>query len=118
MAPVKKAGITHWQREAASVLRALLAAHRVTNKRLSHLLAAFGPAEPAKSISNKIARGTFSFAFFLRSMRALGKTEVRFLLTELSSDERAQIAYEAKRQKRRAGPKGKSMNRVEDKKTA
>lgn len=107
MTSVKKTRTAHWQREATSVLRSMLALNGVSNKRLSHLMEAFGPPEPAKSISNKISRGTFSFAFFLRCLRALGKTELRLMLPELSAEQRAQIAHEAKRQKRRAGPKKK-----------
>lgn len=41
-------------------------------KELSRALETLGIEESPKVLSNKINRGTFSFAFFLQCMRALG----------------------------------------------
>jgi len=108
-----KGSLGHWEREAAAVLHAYLTSHRITIKRLTHLLEVSGRPQPAKSINNRITRGQFSFAFFLRCMRALEKTEVRLPLPELSEDDRALIARDAAHQRRRAPPRKKKTKAAE-----
>ena len=66
----------YWQQEARRILRAQLARKNMNFKALSAALEATGVQEGAKVLSNKINRGTFSFAFFLQCMRVLGIMEV------------------------------------------
>lgn len=66
----------NWQQEARRLLRAQLVNKDLNYKELSRALEAVGVDESAKSLSNKINRGTFSLAFFLQCMRALGVTSV------------------------------------------
>lgn len=61
-----------WQPDARRLLRAQLALKDMGYKDLSRALEAIGIDESPKVLSNKISRGTFSFAFFLQCMRALG----------------------------------------------
>lgn len=61
-----------WQLDARRLLRAQLALKDMRYKDLSRALEAIGIDESPKVLSNKISRGTFSFAFFLQCMRALG----------------------------------------------
>lgn len=104
MATVSKAERTFWHKEATTVLRTLLAARRCSYKQLSRLLEDLGEREPEKTLSNKINRGSFSFLFFLKCMYALGFTDVRFLLTNLSPAERKNVREEARKQRRRRFP--------------
>ena len=66
-----------WPREARRILRAELARKDIGYKELSRALETVGIQEDAKALSNKINRGTFSFAFFLQCMQALGVDTVR-----------------------------------------
>jgi hypothetical protein len=104
MATVSKSERTFWHTQATSVLHTMLASRRITYKQLSRLLEGLGELEPEKTLSNKINRGTFSFQFFLKCVRALGITDVRFLLEELSAADRAGIRRAAKAQRRRSFP--------------
>jgi hypothetical protein len=61
-----------WQLDARRLLRAQLALKDMSYKELSRALESIGIDESPKVLSNKISRGTFSFAFFLQCMRALG----------------------------------------------
>lgn len=104
MPTVKKAERTFWHKEATLVLRTQLAARRVSYKQLSRLLSDLGENEPEKTLSNKINRGTFSFIFFLKCIYALGRSDVRFLLSDLSPEELAKVREQALRQQRRRYP--------------
>lgn len=66
-----------WKQEARRLLRAQLALKDVTYKGLSRALLSVGVDEEPKVLANKIARGTFSFSFFLQCMRALDIDVVR-----------------------------------------
>jgi hypothetical protein len=66
-----------WKQEARRLLRAQLALKDVTYKGLSRALLSVGVDEEPKALANKIARGTFSFSFFLQCMRALDIEVVR-----------------------------------------
>jgi hypothetical protein len=62
-----------WQREARRILQVELARKDIGYKELSRALeAACGVDIDPKALSNKVGRGTFSFAFFLQCMKALG----------------------------------------------
>ena len=60
-----------WQKEARRLLRAQLVLKDMGYKELSRALESVGVEESPKALSNKISRGTFSFAFFLQCMKAL-----------------------------------------------
>lgn len=62
---------------ARKLLRAQLNSKDMTYKRLSRALLSVGVDEEPKALANKIARGTFSFSFFLQCMRALDIEVVR-----------------------------------------
>lgn len=74
--------MTNWNQEARRVLRAELARKDVSYKRLVQLLGNIGVEETQSSITNKLSRGSFSFAFFLQCMAAIGKTTIEITLGE------------------------------------
>ena len=59
--------------EAARILKAELARKDITYKRLALLL---GSDVTEKQLSMRINRGSFSFSFFVRVMRAIGTDKV------------------------------------------
>ncbi|KYP10254.1 MAG: hypothetical protein A0129_13930 [Limnobacter sp. CACIAM 66H1] len=61
-----------WEVEARRILRAELARAGVGYKTLAVRLAVLGIEESEANLSNKIARGKFSFVFFLQCMKAIG----------------------------------------------
>jgi len=72
-----------WNVEASRILRGELARRGVSHKRLSQLLSVIGVDETPSAITNKMSRGTFSFAFFLQCMKALGRTHIEVSLEEI-----------------------------------
>lgn len=66
-----------WNLEAKRLLKAELARSGVSYKVLVARLETLGIADNESAIANRIARGKFSFAFFLQCMRALGVDTVR-----------------------------------------
>lgn len=66
-----------WHREARNLLKGLMAHHGVGFKALSRALEPLGIDETPKALSNRINRGTFSLAFFLQCMQALGVDTVQ-----------------------------------------
>jgi hypothetical protein len=65
-----------WNDIASIKLREHLVRKKVSYKMLSALLEDIGINETERAIQGKLARGTFSFAFFLQCMKALGVTRV------------------------------------------
>jgi len=61
-----------WQDRARGLLRAELARRNVSQKELVERLAAMGASETEKTVSNKLVRGSFSAAFLLQCLDALG----------------------------------------------
>jgi hypothetical protein len=89
MATVKRSERNFWHREATAILRGLLDRSSFRSREaLAKALANVGEVQSPKVLSNRISRGTFSFIFFLQCMRALGRSDVRFLLDELSPKQR------------------------------
>ncbi|WP_321910287.1 DUF6471 domain-containing protein [Paraburkholderia sp. J11-2] len=72
-----------WYQIAGNVLRAELARQGVTYRQLAAAMALIGVAETERSIASKLSRGSFSFAFFLQAMTALGRTDFRVDLTDV-----------------------------------
>lgn len=68
---------TDWNNEARRILKAELARRDLTYKQLLKQLHEAGMVEETeRSIVNKVSRGTFSFAFFIMCMRALGAEQI------------------------------------------
>lgn len=65
-----------WNSHAKGVLRAEMARRQIKSADLVDLLAKIGIEDNGKNVGNKIARGTFSAAFFLQCLTAM---EVRNL---------------------------------------
>ena len=66
-----------WNKQAANLIKAELAIAGVGYEGLIERLQGVGVDESYKGIAAKINRGTFSFAFFMRCMKALGVNEIR-----------------------------------------
>ncbi len=60
-----------WNNEAKTVLKAILADRNIKYQELANALNRIGIEENYNSISTKLNRGTFSFAFFLQCLHAL-----------------------------------------------
>jgi hypothetical protein len=67
-----------WHLEAKRLLRLELKRHHVGYKKLAELLNAIGVSETERSIANKMARGTFSFVFYLQCLKAMGAGSTSF----------------------------------------
>jgi hypothetical protein len=74
----------YWKLEARRILRGELARRGVGYKQLAILLERIGIAETERSIANKLARGAFSFAFFLQCMKALDRPSVEINLADIT----------------------------------
>ena len=74
-----------WNLEAKRLLKAELARSGVSYKVLVARLETLGITDNEGAIANRIARGKFSFAFFLQCMRALGIDTVRVSERKLGS---------------------------------
>lgn len=68
--------IDAWNEEAKRLLKAELVRRGITFKELSDRLATVGVRENARQLTNKVNRGTFSAAFFLKVMRAIEASSV------------------------------------------
>lgn len=64
--------------EAAHILRLEMQKRRISYKELAEAMSRLtnGPTESAQALTNKVNRGRFSFAFFLRACRAMGVTRI------------------------------------------
>ncbi len=60
-----------WNIRAKAVLRAEMARRQITSADLVKLLADVGIDDNERNVGNKIARGTFSAAFFLQCLAAM-----------------------------------------------
>ena len=67
----------HWKKDSSNILKAELSRRGISYAELQKKLAEIGVDETANSISVKVNRGTFSFMFFLQTMRAIGAKTVR-----------------------------------------
>lgn len=63
-----------WKKRASNLLKAELKKRDVSYAELSERLQKIGLPETVASITTKINRGTFSFAFFLQCMKVVGVT--------------------------------------------
>ncbi|HIP26477.1 MAG TPA: hypothetical protein EYG80_02350 [Flavobacteriaceae bacterium] len=60
-----------WNEKASNILKSELVRKNIDYNELSILLNTLGIQENYNSIANKLSRGTFSFAFFLKCMEAI-----------------------------------------------
>jgi hypothetical protein len=67
-----------WKDEAGRVLKAELVRRDVDYSELERRLKANGIHESYAAIANKVSRGSFSFAFFLQCMNAIGCRQLVF----------------------------------------
>jgi hypothetical protein len=61
-----------WQERVKAILKAELARRNVSYKELADRLQAIGVKDTERNISNKISRGTFTAAFFIQCLDAIG----------------------------------------------
>lgn len=76
--------MTNWNSEASKILRLELVKRDISYKRLALLLERIGVDETERSIANKLSRGTFSFVFFLKCMKAIGYPKVDINLSSFN----------------------------------
>jgi Domain of unknown function (DUF6471) len=61
-----------WARKARGLLKAELKRREISYPQLAEKLQAMGVQETTASITNKISRGSFTAAFLLQAMEAIG----------------------------------------------
>lgn len=66
-----------WNKLATNTIKAELARSGIGYEELISRLDALGVKESYTGIAAKINRGTFSFAFFMQCMQAIGVREIR-----------------------------------------
>lgn len=67
---------TDWESTAANLLKAELKRKGVTYAQLVERLAAIGVDEKEVNVRNKLSRGSFTAAFLLQCLRAIGATSL------------------------------------------
>jgi len=65
-----------WNLEASRILKSLLARHGWSYAELVRRLNANDSEESYAGVANKMSRGTFSFAFYLQCINAMGDSEL------------------------------------------
>jgi 3-mercaptopyruvate sulfurtransferase SseA len=66
-----------WNAKAANLLKSELKRHGLTYADLIEKLAKIGVSEKEVNVRNKLSRGTFTAAYFLQILEALGVKELR-----------------------------------------
>lgn len=67
-----------WRREASAILKAELKRRETGYKALVKQLERLGVKASQRQLTNKINRGTFSFVFFLKWMKAIDTRDVNW----------------------------------------
>lgn len=80
-----------WQEEARSIVQAEMARNTVGYKELSTLLTRIGEESSPEALTNRINRGTFTFAFFLQVMVTLGCKDLDLTKVSQRYEEMAEI---------------------------
>lgn len=65
-----------WQAQAKGIIRGELKRRNLSYADLAERLTVIGVKETERNVSNKIARGSFTAAFFLQCMEAIGVQNV------------------------------------------
>ena len=68
---------THWEMQAANLLKAELKRKGVTYAQLVVKLAALGISEKEANVGNKLSRGKFTAAFLIQCLEAVGTDQLR-----------------------------------------
>ena len=68
---------SEWEAGASNLLKAAIKRKGLTYAALTERLAAEGVVESEASIRNKLSRGTFSAAFMLQCLKAIGVETLR-----------------------------------------
>ena len=66
-----------WAKEATNIIKVELTRRSISYEQLQEKLAEIGVDESAAGINAKINRGTFSFVFFIQTMKAIGAKTLR-----------------------------------------
>lgn len=66
-----------WTPRVKNMLKAELKRRGVSYRELAEKLTAMGVPESERNLANKIARGTFTAAFFIQCLSAVGATTLR-----------------------------------------
>ncbi len=66
-----------WNKEAIGILKAELKRHHMSYRDLAERLKALGIHDSERNVTNKINRGTFTAAFFLQCLEAIGCKTLR-----------------------------------------
>jgi hypothetical protein len=87
--------MSDWNDKAKRLLKSELIKRGVSNSELALRLNGLGTQETKSSIDSKISRGTFSAAFFIQCLSAIGceKVEIESYETELSLAAEPQPKY-------------------------
>ncbi|MFT4089612.1 MAG: DUF6471 domain-containing protein [Asticcacaulis sp.] len=67
---------TDWEKKAANLLKAELKLKGITYAELVTKLSEIGIEEKEGNVKNKLSRGTFSAAFFLQCLTAIGANQL------------------------------------------
>jgi 3-mercaptopyruvate sulfurtransferase SseA len=67
-----------WNKEAVGIIKAELKRHHLTYRDLAEKLGEIGVQDSERNVTNKINRGTFTAAFFLQCLTAMGCKTLRF----------------------------------------
>jgi Domain of unknown function (DUF6471) len=71
-----------WQQRVRGLLKAELARRDVTYTELVNRLASIGVNQSEQNIANKLSRGTFTAAFFVQCLEAIGCRTLRLDVDE------------------------------------
>ncbi len=74
--PKDVAVVSEYETRAKNILKAELKRRGVTYGQLADRLTALGTPENERNIANKISRGSFTAAFFMMCMDAVGATNL------------------------------------------
>jgi lambda repressor-like predicted transcriptional regulator len=66
-----------WNKEAVSIIKAELKRRGLSYRNLAERLEGIGVHDSERNVTNKINRGTFTAAFFLQCLEAIGCKTVR-----------------------------------------
>lgn len=69
--------MSEYEDRAKNILKAELKRRGITYKRLADLLKPLGAKENERNLANKISRGSFTTAFFLMCMDAIGAGSIQ-----------------------------------------
>lgn len=86
-----------WNEQAKRLLKSELVRRGITNEELVSLLDAIGVEETKVSIDSKISRGTFSAAFLLQCLNAIGCKNFAAEIERLSMVEEPRAIYKTKK---------------------